>query len=455
MPKTAVAYVCAECGASHSKWAGRCSECGAWNSLEETAVAKGPAKGFAPATVTALETQPITRLGSGQVSRFATGSAEFDRVLGGGIVPGSIMLLGGEPGIGKSTLLLQISGNVAAGGKVLYVSGEESADQIGLRASRLGVAEESLLLVGATDVEAIAATVVAERPRLAIIDSIQTMSTDRFSSGPGSITQVRECAARLQAVAKAHQVPLMLVGHVTKEGQVAGPKVLEHLVDTVLYLEGEKFHGFRLLRGAKNRFGPTEEVGVFRMEENGLQDVANPAAAFVDGATAGAPGTAVTASMEGTRVLLIEVQALTVETAFGYPKRTSAGFDPNKLSLLIAVLQKRAGLKLASSDVYLNVSGGYRLQEPANDLAVALAVAGAVRNQALPADTVAIGEVGLSGEVRPVTGLQRRLEEAVRGGVKQAVVPRQTGKAPRGLKLIPVTTVAEAVQSLGKEQTPK
>jgi DNA repair protein RadA/Sms len=394
-----------------------------------------------------LPVQPITRISAPKVSRLPTGSGELDRVLGGGIVPGSLVLLGGDPGIGKSTLLLQVAGRLAEGGQVLYLSGEESAEQLHLRAARLGVAAEQLLVATGTVTEQVIQTIQDHRPRLVVVDSIQTLATERFSSGPGSITQVRESAARLQTVAKSTGVPIVIVGHVTKEGQVAGPKVLEHLVDAVLYLEGDKWHGYRIIRGAKNRFGPTDEVGVFTMDETGLGDVANPTDVFVDGSSAGVAGTAVTASLEGTRALLVEVQALAVETSFGYPKRTASGFELNRLQLLIAVLSKHARVKLGSHDVYFNVSGGFRLTEPAGDLAAALAIAGAVQGKAVPPGTVAIGEIGLSGEVRPVSGLDKRLEEAARGGFKRVILSKRSrsGKRRSGLTLVPVATVAEAL----------
>lgn len=448
MPKTAIRYVCAECGTEHSKWAGRCTSCGAWNTLEEQAVATKPVRpGQQRPSAEALAPTPISQVTREELTRLSTGSSEFDRVLGGGIVPGGLMLLGGEPGIGKSTLLLQISGAIAKAGSVLYVSGEESAAQIGLRARRLGIAGESLRILPATDADAVIQTIVSETPDLVIIDSVQTLSTDYYSSGAGSVTQVREVASRLGTVAKNSQVPIILVGHVTKDGQVAGPKVLEHLVDCVLYLEGEKFHGHRLLRGAKNRFGATDEVGVFLMEEDGLVDVPNPAGAFLDEETAHAAGTSVTVTLEGTRCLLVEVQALTVDTSFGYPKRTAAGFDLNKLHLLLAVLTRQTQLKLSAADVYLGVSGGYRLSEPANDLAVAVAIASAARNKPVAGKTVFIGECGLAGEVRPVTALGKRLEEAARAGFTRAIVPKQRASAVPGLKVVPVRRLSDAIEA--------
>lgn len=453
MPKTAIRYVCNACGAERSKWAGRCPDCGAWNTLEETAIIAAPRAGLRSGAVVGTgavhQPEPLPKPGrDSKRERCSTGSAEFDRVLGGGIVPGSVILLGGEPGIGKSTLLLQLAGAIGKSGSVLYVSGEESTEQVGLRADRLGVAAVGLTVLTVTQTEDVAATVAAHSPDLVIVDSVQTLATAQFSSGAGSVTQVRESAARLQAVAKSHRVPVILVGHVTKDGTLAGPKVLEHVVDVVLYLEGERFHGHRLLRGAKNRFGPTDEVGVFEMGEQGLSDVPDPAGLFVDSATAEASGTAVAAVLEGSRALLVETQALAVPTSFGYPKRTASGYDLNKLHLLAAVLMRHAGIKVGALDLYLNVSGGYRLQEPAGDLAVAVSIAGAALNRASRPRSVAIGEVGLSGELRPVMGLDRRLTEAARSGVKLAVIPARAGKvsAPAGLTVKPAKTVHEAIE---------
>lgn len=454
MPKTATKYVCTECGAEQSKWAGRCGTCGAWNSLEETAVTvlpRGPRAAAGGGAGTAQAPRPLPKPGKDRdLARQPTGSAEFDRVLGGGIVPGSVILLGGEPGIGKSTLLLQLAGAFGKEGFVLYVSGEESTEQVALRAERLGVDAGGLNVLTATQTEDVAATISANPPDLVVVDSVQTLATAQFSSGAGSVTQVRESAARLQAVAKAHHVPVILVGHVTKEGALAGPKVLEHVVDVVLYLEGERFHGHRLLRGAKNRFGPTDEVGVFEMGEAGLSDVNDPAGLFIDSETTDTSGTAVAAVLEGSRALLVEVQALAVPTSFGYPKRTASGHDLNKLHLLAAVLMRHAGIKVGTLDLYLNVSGGYRLQEPAADLAVAAAIAGAALNRPAVPRSVAIGEVGLSGELRPVMGLERRLTEAARAGVKLVVIPKRSVKvpAPSGLTVSRAANVREAVDLL-------
>lgn len=452
MPKTAIRYVCNSCGTEQSKWAGRCPDCGAWNSLEETTVAAPAGRSGIRRNLVgeALRPESLQKFDGNPKHRRATGSAEFDRVLGGGIVPGSVILVGGEPGIGKSTLLLQLAGLVGKTGSVLYVSGEESAEQIALRAARLEVAADGVQILTATQTENVAATISAATPDLVIVDSIQTLTTDQFSSGAGSVTQVRESAARLLTVAKSHGVPVIMVGHVTKEGALAGPKVLEHVVDVVLYLEGERFHGHRLLRGAKNRFGPTDEVGVFEMGERGLADVTDPAGLFVDSETTGASGTALAAVLEGSRGLLVETQALAVPTSFGYPKRTASGYDLNKLHLLAAVLLRHAGIKVGGLDLYLNVSGGYRLQEPAGDLAVAVSIASASLDRPVRSGSVAIGEVGLSGELRPVMGLERRLTEAARAGIKLAVVPSRSRKvsAPKGLIVKPAQNVKAAIDLL-------
>jgi DNA repair protein RadA/Sms len=421
--KQTTAYVCSSCAASFSKWAGRCSECGSWNTLEEVKAAS------ATATADRVEAVSLREIPADPKQRTASGSQELDRVLGGGLVRGSIVLLGGEPGIGKSTLLMQVAGFVGKQQGVVYVSGEESGSQLSGRAQRLGVTDSNVKVVSSTDVDRIVRTVLDEKADIVIVDSIQTIQTTQFSSGPGSVTQVRESAARLQAVAKSHNITIILVGHVTKDGQVAGPKVLEHLVDVVVYLEGERYQEHRLLRGVKNRFGQTDEVGVFTMSADGLRDEAQPSKAFIDDSTVPKVGTALAATLEGSRVLLVEVQALGVETVFGYPKRTASGIDQNKLALIIAILTKHAGLSLSSQDIYANVAGGFRLADPGADLGIAAAIAAAARNVAFPERTVFIGELGLSGEVRRVPNLERRLQEAARGGIATVFVP-QGSKIP-------------------------
>jgi DNA repair protein RadA/Sms len=348
---------------------------------------------------------------------------EFNRVLGGGLVPGSLILIGGDPGIGKSTLLLQISAGLGQSGQVLYVSGEESAQQIKLRASRLNITGDNLFLLTETNMTAILEHIRQMSPNFLIVDSIQTVYLDDMQSAPGSVSQVRECAARFQEVAKGRNVPVFLIGHVTKTGAIAGPRVLEHIVDTVLYLEGEQFHAYRLLRSVKNRFGATNEIGIFEMSDKGLSEVLNPSEAFLAERLPNAAGSAIAVTMEGTRPLLVEVQALASTTTFGNPRRTANGVDLNRLLLLVAVLTKRVGLRLADQDVFVNVIGGLQINEPASDLAVAVALASSVRNRPVAADVALIGEVGLSGELRAVGHLETRLKEAAKLGFKRAVLP--------------------------------
>jgi DNA repair protein RadA/Sms len=379
---------------------------------------------------------------------------EFGRVLGGGIVPGSVVLIGGDPGIGKSTLLLQLALDVAADSSVLYVSGEESPRQLKSRILRISgqrQVPDSLRVLTETALEAIIGLVEVDQPSVLILDSIQTMTLDEVSSSAGSISQVRECAARIQQVAKSTDVAVFLVGHVTKQGAIAGPKVLEHIVDTVLYLEGDQHHVYRLLRSVKNRFGPTTEVGVFEMRSEGMLEVLNPSEAFLAERMVNAPGSAIAVTMEGTRPLLVEVQGLTSPTSFGHPRRTANGVDFNRLLLNIAVLTRRAGVRLAEQDVFVNVVGGMRVSEPAADLALAAAIASSVRDQALPADTALIGEVGLSGELRAVPQLEARLTEASKLGFNRVIVPKRVGQtpaAPAGLQVVQARSVQEAFQHL-------
>ncbi len=412
MPKSNIIYVCESCGNEFPVWSGKCSACGAWNSLKEfkpTAIKAG--KRAQPAQVTLFDKIKTTGL-----ERTSTKFAEVDRVLGGGIVSGSVILIGGEPGIGKSTLLMQVASKI---NKVLYVSGEESPAQLKIRADRLGIKSNNALLVE-TDVNIISATIEEMKPSLAVIDSIQTMFDETYPSTAGSLVQVRECALKLQQLAKRSGVPIVLVGHVTKEGTVAGPRTLEHLVDVVLYLEGERYHENRILRTVKNRFGATDEIGIFQMGETGLVEVKNPSQVFLKERLAVA-GSVVTATIEGTRPLLVEIQALTTPTVFGYPRRTASGFDLNRLQLLIAVLIKRAGINLSGQDVYVNVVGGFKLREPACDLAVAAAIASAYKNKQIKDKYCIFGELGLSGEIRPVLASEKRAKEASRLGFAQTV----------------------------------
>jgi DNA repair protein RadA/Sms len=422
---------------------GRCEQCGQWNSLVEEALPSGGgglgrAKAASKLVATKLDDVETQRL-----PRFSTGLLEVDQVLGGGIVPGSIMLLSGDPGIGKSTLVLQLAAHLGRGESVLYVSGEESATQIKLRAERLGLEAPGLDLLTETSADAIAATMAAGNYKLVIIDSIQTMAADALTGSPGTVGQITASAQIFQSVAKRHNIATLIIGHVTKEGNIAGPKILEHLVDVVLYLEGERYGAFKALRGIKNRFGSTSEVGIFEMGDQGLAPVANPSAALLAERQPG-PGSVVLATLEGSRPLLVEVQALVTSTSFGYPKRTAVGFDLNRLNLLVAVLTKRAGINLSSSDIYVNIVGGLRVSEPAADLAIILSIASAYKDIPVSGNLVTFGEVGLSGEVRSVSQVGKRLAEAERLGLSLAIGP--ANQKTNGMK--PAATVAEAVRLL-------
>ena len=397
------------------------------------------------------EAIPLDAVPADAEARISTGIGEFDRVLGGGVVRCSLVLLGGDPGIGKSSLLMQASASLAQRGTVLYVSGEESAAQIKLRARRFGIESPTILVLAETDLGTIIEAIRRIRPIFTVIDSIQTMSSDAIGSAAGGVSQLRECAARLLDVAKGDDVPIFLVGHVTKEGAVAGPRVLEHIVDAVLYLEGERFHAFRILRATKNRFGSTDEVGVFEMGESGLREVANPSEVFLEERTKGVAGSVVVPTLEGTRPLLVEVQALVTPTSFGLPRRTVNGTDPQRLAVLLAVLAKRAGIGLGAHDVYVNLVGGLRVREPATDLAVAVALASALRDKAADPRTVFIGELGLGGEVRRVQRLSARLKEAQRLGFTRAVVPQASLGDLNGtpIEVVGASSLREALQRSG------
>lgn len=403
-----------------------------------------------PRPAASVSATPLSGISSADADRVQIPIEELNRVLGGGLVNGSLVLVGGDPGIGKSTLVLQVAGALSAAGKrVLYVSGEESARQIKLRADRLGVSGENLLVLPETDLDQVLGVAESSDPDLLVIDSIQTVAVDDITSAPGSISQVRECTARLIAWAKPRGCPVFIIGHVTKEGTIAGPRVLEHMVDTVLYLEGERFQQFRILRGVKNRFGSTDEVGVFEMAEVGLQEVTNPSEAFLEERAGNAAGSTVAVTVEGTRPILVEVQALTSAAVYGTPRRSANGFDQGRLQLLVAVLQQRAGMQLGDQDVYVNVVGGLRIAEPAADLAVTLAIASAFRGQRVDERLVAVGEVGLSGEIRSVGQLERRLNEARRLGFRRAIVPAVLGRRSsgfgEGLDLVRAGTISEAI----------
>ena len=439
MAKTFTQFTCQTCSAKYPRWMGKCEQCGAWNSLVEEAgsISSGVGKARSTAALTPVKLDAVQ---TKNMPRVSTGIGEVDQVLGGGIVPGSVMLLSGDPGIGKSTIVLQIAGLMAASKKVLYVSGEESQTQIKMRAERMGIAADGLELLTETNIDAIAATIEHGKYDLVIIDSIQTMAVEVLTGSPGTVGQITASAQVLQTIAKRHNVSTMIIGHVTKEGTIAGPKILEHLVDVVLYLEGDRYGSFKALRGIKNRFGSTSEVGIFEMGEAGLVPVENPSEALLAERQPGA-GSVVLATLEGSRPLLVEVQALVSPTAFGYPKRTAVGFDLNRLNLLVAVLTKRAGLNLSSSDIYVNVVGGLRVTEPAADLAIILSIASAFKDALIPKTLVTFGEVGLSGEVRSVTQVAKRLDEAARLGLTFAITPKH-GAADNAHG---VTTVGEAV----------
>ena len=447
MPKARTEFVCRECGYRNPRSLGRCPECDAWGSFDEIAhAAPAPSNGRV-----ALAGQPLrlAEIDTADFARLSVPLGEFARVMGGGIVKGSLTLIGGDPGVGKSTLLTQVAACI--GGDVLYVSGEESVAQVGLRARRMGIEGHNLLFLSETDAESIVETIRHRQPTLAVIDSIQSVMVGDVDALPGSVSQLRECALQFLQLAKSTGTPIFLVGHVTKDGAIAGPKVLEHMVDTVLYLEGERFNQFRLLRSTKNRFGPTHEVGVFEMNTEGLSEVSNPSALFLAERAHKAAGSAITVAMEGTRPILQEIQALVARSPLAMPRRSATGFDPNRLHLLTAVLSRRSGVPLYDQDVYLNVVGGLRVDEPAADLAAALAIISSVRDQALPHDVVTLGEVGLSGELRGVGQLDQRLREAAKLGFRRAVVPSSVQRVPSGadLALTPTATLREAAAVLG------
>ena len=449
--KRKTVYCCAECGNETSNWAGRCPACGAWNTLQEVTIETGSGKKSAvSARAAAGKAKPLSELDTSEEIRFATGISEFDRVLGGGAVAGSLVLVGGAPGIGKSTLLLQMCASAGNGRKILYVTGEESQRQLKLRAMRLGVDGENIYVLAETDIDSIIAAIDELKPDIAIIDSVQTVSDSGVASAPGSITQVRECTMRIMRVTKEKGLTVFVVGHINKEGSIAGPKVLEHMVDCVLYFEGERSTSFRILRAAKNRFGSTNEIGVFEMADRGLRCVENPSEMLLSGRPDNCPGTCVACVIEGTRPILAEVQALVAPPNYNAARRSN-GIDYNRAAMLLAVLEKRSGLPVGSCDSYINVIGGLSLEEPAADLATSLAVASSYLDRPLGADLAAIGEVGLSGEIRSVSALNQRLSEIHRLGFKRCVIPAhvrdELGKYD-GLELIPVKSISEAIAAV-------
>lgn len=454
--KTKTLFYCTECGNELPKWQGQCPACKAWNTIVEQPTEmpvkrSGPVKGRSTLDVTANHPRTMREVETTDELRFATGMGELDRVLGGGAVKGSLVLIGGAPGIGKSTLMLQICDNLCRFAKVLYISGEESERQIKLRAERLCVRGEGLYLLAETSLENLVDAVHQLQPDILIVDSIQTLYHTDMTSAPGSVSQVKECTLTLMCLAKEEGITVFVIGHVNKEGSIAGPKVLEHMVDCVLYFEGERHMSYRILRAAKNRFGATNEIGVFEMEESGLTEVPNPSEAMLTGRPTDSPGTCVTCVMEGARPVLAEIQALVVPSSFGNPRRVSNGFDYSRSMLLLAVLEKRGGLMVGSYDAYLNVIGGLYLEEPAADLAAILALASSFRDKPVPDDLTAVGEVGLTGELRAVSALGQRLAEVKRLGFTRCIIPKRTqGKLaiPEGLELIRVSNIREAMSAL-------
>ena len=448
-PKTI--FVCNECGYESAKWMGKCPACNNWNTFFEQKIEKITENGV---KISKERNTPkaLNSYKGQEVARTSTGFSELDRVLGGGIVKGSLILLGGEPGIGKSTLILQLCEKVQGDGKVLYVSGEESAEQIKLRADRLDVKNDDLMFLGETDIDVVKDAISEMQPKLVIIDSIQTMYSDEITAAAGSVSQVREITSQIMRVCKAQQITTIIIGHVTKEGNIAGPRVLEHMVDTVLYLEGERYNTYRILRAVKNRFGSTNEIGMFEMRQEGMCEVTNPSDILITEREDNPSGSCIVASIEGTRPILVEMQALTSQTVFGLPKRTANGFDYNRLSVLMAVLEKRAGLSLGNQDVYLNIAGGMKLSEPAVDLGTIATVASAYRNVPIPQSTVVMGEVGLTGEVRRINLIEKRLKEAEKLGFKTCIIPENNKKSLKDdykLDIIGVKNIGEALRRLG------
>lgn len=449
--KAKTEFVCQSCGYTSPKYLGRCPNCGAWNQMVEEILPQETGKKRLSSAITS-QPQRLKEVDLEKEPRVTTDMTELNRVLGGGVVPGSLVLIGGDPGIGKSTLLLQMSAQLAAKrGKVLYVSGEESASQIKMRAERLGVTADDFYLYPETDLGQIIPVIDHLKPDFVIIDSIQTMQHPEITSAAGSVSQVREVTAELMQLAKGKQIAIFIVGHVTKEGAIAGPRMLEHMVDTVLYFEGDRHHAYRILRAVKNRFGSTNELGIFEMGENGLEEVLNPSEVFLEERLAGSSGSAIVVSMEGTRPILVEVQALVTPTMFGNAKRTTAGLDYNRVSLIMAVLEKRAGLLLQNQDAYLKAAGGVKLDEPAIDLAIAVSIASSYQEKETQATECFIGELGLTGEIRRVNRMEQRIQEAQKLGFTKIYIPKNNLeglKVPAGITVVGVTTIRETLQKV-------
>lgn len=453
MPKSKTVFVCRECGAEYSKWNGKCTSCGAWNTLEETVPVTVGAGKAAPAG--AFKYSRISEISYEDETRYDTGISELDRVLGGGLVKGSLVLIGGDPGIGKSTLLLQICGFMGRDHTILYVSGEESERQIKLRAERLGVASENLFLASNNNCESIIKAVCENKPEIVIIDSIQTITSSALTSTAGSIVQVRECTGAFMRMAKSEEIPVFIVSHVNKDGGIAGPKIMEHIVDTVLYFEGEKQLAYRILRAIKNRFGSTNEIGVFRMDDDGLTQVENPSEMMLSGRLKNVSGSAVVCAMEGTRPILAEVQALVTKSSFSAPRRVATGFDYNRLYMILAVLEKRCGFAFGGLDVYVNIVGGLKIDEPAADLAVAMALWSGLCDKAVPEELLVFGEVGLGGELRSVSRVRERVKEGARLGFTKCVIPKNSFRElsktdDYGIKIIGADTLSGAFKAVGR-----
>ena len=450
MAKTSSVFFCNSCGYESSKWLGKCPACGEWNSFVEEKVTK-TASGNTKVSSKASAPVALKSIEEIKISRISSGFTEVDRVLGGGFVNGSLTLLGGEPGIGKSTLILQICDRFKTEGKVLYVSGEESAEQIKIRADRLGINNDNIMFLGETDINNIENSVQSVEPKLVIIDSIQTMYSDEITSAPGSVSQVREITARIMKMCKQKGITTVIIGHVTKDGTIAGPRVLEHMVDTVLYIEGERYFSYRILRGVKNRFGSTNEIGMFEMQNEGMVEISNPSSVLLTDREDNPAGSVIVASLEGTRTILIELQALTATTVFGMPRRTATGIDYNRVTLLLAVLEKIGKVNLSNQDVYMNIVGGIKINEPALDLGIILSAASSYKNISIPNNVAVIGEVGLTGEIRSVNMIDKRLKEVEKMGFKTCIIPESNKKLLKEkfkLDIIGVSDIIDAMKYL-------
>lgn len=452
MAKNKIVFVCSSCGYESPKWLGKCPACNEWNTFYEEKVISS-SKGSTGKSKEIAKPIELNKIEGKTDLKISTGFNELDRVLGGGLVNGSLILLGGEPGIGKSTLILQICDKIKTDGKILYISGEESGEQIKLRADRLGVKKDSLLFLSETNIENIESNILSINPKLVIIDSIQTMFSEEITSAPGSVSQVREITARIMRTCKENNITTILIGHVTKDGNIAGPRVLEHMVDTVLYLEGERYFSYRMLRGVKNRFGSTNEIGMFEMQNEGLVEITDPSKVLISDSGENPAGSVIIATIEGTRPLLVEFQALTTPTVYGLPRRTANGIDYNRLAVLIAVLEKKVGINLGNQDVYLNVVSGLKINEPAIDLGIIAATVSSFKNIPIDKKTVVLGEVGLTGEIRSVNLIEKRIKEAEKLGFKKCIIPESNKKLLKEsykLDIIGVSNVNEAMRTLFK-----